>query len=293
MSYDKNPFAGDDIDRAELWDMLVHRDIDAFLAADWSMVEADFLADEFFGVDAGKSRNADDWKPGFPDLATYRDEWLRQAVGTQKTADMDRIRAALFSLTDLSQIEIDGDFALLHKKFDGNAPNADGSRDRLTWQTLYFCKRVDGRWKIRGFVGYMPYPLAPEPSGPAKQIPQSDQHVTAGPYSPVVKIPAGSELIVISGQVAIEADGTVVGDTVEDQARKTLENCQAQLAAAGATLEDVFKVNVFLHDIEEWGRFNTVYVDMMPKPFPARTAVQATLPQDSFRVEIEMWAARK
>lgn len=49
MTHKANPFA-DDSDRHALWEMLVHREIDAFLARDWSMVTGDFLADRFMGI---------------------------------------------------------------------------------------------------------------------------------------------------------------------------------------------------------------------------------------------------
>lgn len=297
-AYERNPFAGADPDRAAIWDMLVYRDIDAYLAVDWEAVADDFLSDEFFGIDAGKSRNADRWKPLFSSLDAYRDVWLAQARETREKADPDAVRAALFALTTLTQIDIDGGFALAHKKFDGRVPNRDGRTERLQWQTHYYCKKVPGKkaaaaWKIRGFTGYLPNPLHALGDGSAWQAPNSEQHVSAGPYSPVASVPADSRLIVISGQAPVDPQGKVVGDTIEEQTRHTLMNCETQLQAAGAGLADVFKVNVYLRDIEEWARFNRVYAAMMQQPFPARTAVQARLPVEGFRVEIEMWAARR
>lgn len=302
-AYERNPFAGADPDRAAIWDMLVYRDIGAYLAVDWEAVADDFLSDEFFGIDAGKSRNADRWKPLFSSLDAYRDVWLAQARETRENADPDRVRAALFALTTLTQIDIDGGFAIAHKKFDGRVPNRDGRAERLQWQTHYYCKKVPGKkvpgkkaaaaWKIRGFTGYLPNPLHALGDGRAWQAPNSEQHATAGPYSPVASVPADSRLIVISGQAPVDPQGEVVGDTIEEQTRHTLMNCEAQLQAAGAVLADVFKVNVYLRDIDEWARFNRVYAAMMQQPFPARTAVQARLPVEGFRVEIEMWAARR
>lgn len=154
-----NPFSGQDADRAEIWDMLVHRDIEAFVAADWSQVAEDFDEAAFFGVDGGKAANPDDWGLGFPDLETYRDEWLRQAQDFAKTDFAEDARAAIFEATRLTQIEIKGSRAIAHKKFDGAIRKADGSEDRLLWQTLYFCVRKDDRWKICGFAGYLPNPL--------------------------------------------------------------------------------------------------------------------------------------
>ena len=130
-----------------------------------------------------------------------------------------------------------------------------------------------------------------EATHPLKRMPAgARQHVTAGPYSPVLEVDA-RHLVVISGQVAVDPDGRVIGDTIEDQTRATLENCATQLASAACGLKDVFKVNIYLTDLAEWERFNAVYETMMPAPLPVRTAVQAIL-LPGFRVEIEMWAVK-
>src|SRR6187401_192712 len=121
------------------------------------------------------------------------------------------------------------------------------------------------------------HPLKTRPRG-------ATQHVTAGPYSPVLEVDA-TRLVVISGQVAIDMDGAVVGETIEEQTRATLDNCAWQLASAGCTLADVFKVNIYLADLADWTRFNAVYETMMPEPLPVRTAVQAVL-LPGFVVEI-------
>jgi 2-iminobutanoate/2-iminopropanoate deaminase len=118
----------------------------------------------------------------------------------------------------------------------------------------------------------------------------ASQHKTAGPYSPVIEVDA-SRLVVVSGQVAVDLDGGVIGKTIEDQTRATLANCERLLATGGVTLSDVFKVNVYLSDLTEWARFNTVYEEILPAPLPVRTAVQAVL-MPGYRVEIEMWAVK-
>lgn len=124
-----------------------------------------------------------------------------------------------------------------------------------------------------------------------KRVPAgSVQHKTAGPYSPVVEVDA-RRLIVVSGQVAVDLEGEVVGSSIEEQTRATLDNCSRHLATAGASLSDVFKVNVYLSDLRDWARFNSVYAEIVPTPLPVRTAVQAVLLPE-FRVEIEMWAVK-
>ena len=153
-----NPFPNDP-DRSAIWTMLVERDIAAFVAADWSMVEGDFIPEAFLGIDGRKSDNPDHWRISFPTLEAYRDEWLRQAREGQKVQYAEDQSAGIHRATSLTEIEISGDIAIAHKKFDGEIRLADGGKDVLNWQTLYFCRRVGGVWKLTGFAGYLPYPM--------------------------------------------------------------------------------------------------------------------------------------
>ncbi|HHY50798.1 MAG TPA: RidA family protein [Alphaproteobacteria bacterium] len=126
---------------------------------------------------------------------------------------------------------------------------------------------------------------------PLKSRPKdARQHVTAGPYSPVLEVDA-HRLVVLSGQVAVDLEGRPIGSTIEEQTTATLRNCNDHLATAGCSLADVFKVNIYLADLGDWARFNAVYEEMMPEPLPVRTAVQAVL-LPGYLVEIEMWAAK-
>lgn len=131
-----------------------------------------------------------------------------------------------------------------------------------------------------------------KPGKEAKRVPQgATQHSTAGPYSPVLEIQA-DRLVVISGQVALDPQGNIVGDTIEEQTRATLANCRRQLETAGCTLDDVFKVNAYMTDLNDWDRFNAVYMEIIPEPRPVRTTVGAKLLR-TFLVEIEMWAVKR
>ena len=97
----------------------------------------------------------------------------------------------------------------------------------------------------------------------------------AGAYSPAVK---AGPFVFVSGQVPRDpATGALVGDDVESQTKQVLANVSRALQAAGASLSDVVSVIVYLADIDDWGRFNTVYKALMPQPYPTRTALGANL----------------
>ncbi len=292
-----NPFP-DDPDRHALWEMLVARDIDAFVKQDWSLVAGDFIGEGFTGLDACFRSNPDSWQLTFPTLGSYKAAWLAQAEAPTGRITAAALSCALFDATTLRDIDLRGESAVAHKKFDGVLRFDDGVVSPLRWQTLYFCRKLAGVWRVSGFVGYLPNPLGeaataldPSNTAPAKQVPAgATQHVTAGPYSPVLRVRA-DELVVISGQVAVAPDGSLIGRTLTDQAEATLHNCRQQLQCAGLDFGDVFKVNVYLTDLADWEAFNAVYRTLMPDPKPVRTAVGTRL-LPGLLVEVEMWAAR-
>ena len=116
----RNPFPASDASRQAIWKMLVERDIDAFLAADWSKVAGDFIEDGFIGIDGRREASPDKWRLAFPSLSAYREEWLRQARDFAGQSFAEDTRKAIFTTTTLEDIEIEGDLALARKKFDGS-----------------------------------------------------------------------------------------------------------------------------------------------------------------------------
>jgi 2-iminobutanoate/2-iminopropanoate deaminase len=103
------------------------------------------------------------------------------------------------------------------------------------------------------------------------------------PYSPVV---VSGDLVYTAGQIAHDADGSLVAGGIEEQTRQTLENVRTCLEAAGCTLDDVIKVTAFLADLGDFDGYNRAYREFFSEPYPARTSVQAGLPPDVL-VEIE------
>jgi enamine deaminase RidA (YjgF/YER057c/UK114 family)/ketosteroid isomerase-like protein len=288
---DVNPFPPADEARHQIWEMLVRRDVEAFVAGDWDAHFSDFAPDLFFGLDARFSDNPDSWRVTYADIARYREAWLAGAQDLKGRVDAAELGRSIFALTTLRDIDVSGDFALARKKFDGAIALKDGGSVTLCWQTQYFCRRVEGRWRIAGFLGYLPNPMgSPAARATAKHAPAATQAPGSGPYSPVLEVTPG-RIVVISGQAAVGPDGRTIGADIRTQARVTLENCAMQLRNAGCSLADVFKVNVYMTDLTDWPAFNEVYAEMMPEPRPVRTAVETKLLRD-FVVEIELWAVK-
>jgi 2-iminobutanoate/2-iminopropanoate deaminase len=108
----------------------------------------------------------------------------------------------------------------------------------------------------------------------------------AGPYSPGMGF---ERLIFVSGQGATDpATGRLAGDDIERQTERCLKNVQAILEAAGSSLQHVLRCGVFLVDMRDFQKMNTVYARLFGDHRPARTTVQvAALPGDGLLVEID------
>jgi len=111
-----------------------------------------------------------------------------------------------------------------------------------------------------------------------------------GAYSQAVR--AGGFLF-LSGQVAIDPEtGQFMADAdVEAQARRVMRNLQAVLEAAGCSFDSVVKATIFLGDIRDFQKVNTIYGEYFQEGVqPARAAVQAGKLPLGAKVEIEMIA---
>ena len=100
-----NPFTPANEDRYAIWEMLVKRDIQAFVKQDWSLVVDDFIEDGFMGIGANKLSNPDSWKLTYPTLQHYRDDWLNQAKEFSETEWDCDIEQALHDMTNMRDIE--------------------------------------------------------------------------------------------------------------------------------------------------------------------------------------------
>jgi len=108
----------------------------------------------------------------------------------------------------------------------------------------------------------------------------------ARPFSPAVR---AGDFIYVSGQVPANADGEIVVGGIEAQTRQVIENLKKVLALAGATLDDVCKSTVWLHDARDFGAFNRIYMGYFGENKPARSTTEARLMVDA-KVEIDVVA---
>ncbi len=113
----------------------------------------------------------------------------------------------------------------------------------------------------------------------------------AGDYSQGLMVKKGT-LVVLSGQVAWDVNGNLVGKgDIKAQAKQVFENLKNMLASAGATFKDVVKLGIFLKNIEDFGALKEVRAQYLTAPFPPTTLlIVKNLARDEWLLEIEAMA---
>ncbi len=118
------------------------------------------------------------------------------------------------------------------------------------------------------------------------EIVHSDQAPKAlGPYSQGIRV---GGFLFTAGQGGIDPQtGQIVAGGVEAETRQVWRNLSAVLEAAGTSLAAVVKVNVYMVDLNDFGKMNAVYAEFFPETKPARTTVQVAALPRGLLVEID------
>jgi 2-iminobutanoate/2-iminopropanoate deaminase len=116
-----------------------------------------------------------------------------------------------------------------------------------------------------------------------------DAPAPIGPYNQAV---LKGNTLYTSGQIAINpATGGLVTDTIESETEQVMQNMKAVLEAAGMTFENVVKTTIYIMDMNDFGKINTVYgAYFNEKTAPARETVQVACLPKNVNVEISMTA---
>ena len=106
-----------------------------------------------------------------------------------------------------------------------------------------------------------------------------------GTYSQAVR---AGDTVYLSGQIPFDpATQELIAGDIEAEIRRVFENLKAVAEAAGGTLAQAVKVNVYLTDLTHFAKVNEIMAQYFPQPYPARAAVGvAQLPRGA-RVEAE------
>jgi len=122
-------------------------------------------------------------------------------------------------------------------------------------------------------------------AGDIKFLNEPGTNKSSLPFSKATQV---GELLFLSGELGIDpkTNRLVVGG-IEAETKQLMKNIGKTLKAFGSGFDRVAKCTVFLADINEWAKFNKVYVTFFNSNFPARSAVAGSGLALSARVEVE------
>lgn len=108
------------------------------------------------------------------------------------------------------------------------------------------------------------------------------------PFSPATK--AGG-FVFVSGQASVDETGKIVGDTFENEFRRSIENVKNVLAGAGLTLADVVQVKSYVREASDVAEYNKLYREYFSEPLPARSTIVNCLPEIiKFEIDVIAYA---
>jgi len=106
-----------------------------------------------------------------------------------------------------------------------------------------------------------------------------------GPYSQAVR---SGQTVYLSGQIPLDpATGALVEGDIAAQARRAFDNLKAVCEAAGASLDAVVRLGLYLTDLGDFATVNAVMAEYFSAPYPARSTIQVSALPKSAVVEVD------
>jgi reactive intermediate/imine deaminase len=117
-----------------------------------------------------------------------------------------------------------------------------------------------------------------------KIIATTNAPAAIGPYAQAVR---SGNTVYLSGQIGLDPASMQMAEGIDAQIARVFDNLKAVAAAAGGSLADAVKVNIYLTDLAHFARVNDAMAQAFSQPYPARATVQvAALPRGAL-VEID------
>ena len=112
---------------------------------------------------------------------------------------------------------------------------------------------------------------------PKREVSTTAIRKPVGIFSQATMVEAKGKLVFISGMTARRPDGSIAGiGDITEQTRQVCENIKAAVEAAGGTLDDVCRVDVYVRNMEQFEAIHKVRSQYFKPPLPASTMVEVT-----------------
>ena len=123
-----------------------------------------------------------------------------------------------------------------------------------------------------------------------KRAINTDLLIKVGPYSHIVE---AGDFLFLSGIDPIDlAKGLIVTDDIEKATEIVMENMKLSLESVGSNLDKVVKVTVYMRDMKDFDRLNSVYSRYFTQAPPARTCIEVKEVPGNFQLKVEAIALK-
>ena len=110
-------------------------------------------------------------------------------------------------------------------------------------------------------------------------IQTTDAPAAIGTYSQAVRV---DHTVYLSGQIGLDPASMQMVGGIDAQIHRVFQNMRAVATAAGGSMDDIVKINIFLTDLGNFAKVNEIMAIYFHQPYPARAAVGvASLPRDA------------
>jgi reactive intermediate/imine deaminase len=115
----------------------------------------------------------------------------------------------------------------------------------------------------------------------------SNAPAAIGTYSQAIKVSGPVTTVYLSGQIPLDPVSMTLAEGIDAQIKRVFDNLSAVCVAAGGTMNDIVKLNVFMTDLAHFAKVNEIMATYFTQPYPARAAVGvAGLPRGA-QIEME------
>ncbi|GAB3925675.1 RidA family protein [Kribbella albertanoniae] len=120
------------------------------------------------------------------------------------------------------------------------------------------------------------------------QVTTTELHSPNGVFSQATTVAATGRFVFVSGMTARRPDGSIAGvGDIQEQTRQVCENISAAVRAAGGTLADVCRMDVYVRNMEDFAKIHEIRAQYFVEPLPASTMVEVSkLAHPDYLIEI-------
>ncbi len=122
-----------------------------------------------------------------------------------------------------------------------------------------------------------------------KQVKTDNAPPAVGPYSQGI---VSGGFVFTAGEIPLDPRTGTIPDTIEEQADLALKNLLAVIEAAGAQRNSIVSVNLYLSDMSDFAKVNSIYEKFFVQPYPARTCVAVSSLPKGVKIEVSAIAAK-